>query len=471
MAKKVYNPSSAKSILKHGETLLGHSLQELYPEAEAFNGKGGLREAVELYHYGYTPNSVAEPDFNEVGLELKCAPLKLLTDHSMGAKERLVLNLINYIEEADKTFETSSFWHKNKFLLLMFYLHESGVNPVNMLFKLIRTWKFPNEDLKIITDDWKVIHEKIISGHAHELTEGDTFYLAPCMKGSKSGKEMRKQPKSKILAQQRAYSLKQSYVNKIILHSYLDKQIQHQLKLSPKRVQSLTKKYAFEKVAKSTRSYKKNETFEQLIERRLKPFYGKTVTKIEKKYNIKFNVQAKDFAYQVCRTLLGVKTKRIEEFENAGITMKSVVLEANRDYAKESMSFPYIRFTEIVNQEWDESDWYRTLSSKFLFIVFRKSSDGDKKNMKLISVFFWNMPYPDLCQAEFLWKDTQQKVMNNDYNHFITTKNNLICHVRPHGTKGQLVATPQGDKVQPKCFWLNNNYILDIIQKKINGQK
>lgn len=467
MKKVKYNPASARSILKHGETLLGHSLKELYDDATVFDGKGGLGESVEYFHYGHKLNSDAEPDFKEAGLELKCVPLKLLADNSMAAKERLVLNIINYIEEADKYFETSSFWHKNKFLLLMFYLHQSRVDPVDMLFKLVRTWKFPKEDLKIITDDWNIIHDKILSGRAHELTEGETFYLAPCMKGSKSGGEMRKQPYSDVLAQQRAYSLKQGYVNKIILASYLDEKIQHQLKLSPKRVESLVRKYSSEKVVKSTRSYKKNETFEKLIERRMKPFYGRTVAKIEKKFNVEFNVGSKNLAYNVCKTILGVKTKRIEEFENAGVTMKSVVLEAKSDRLIESMSFPYFKYTEIINQKWEESEWYKSLSSKFLFVIFRKSPDRDKKKMKLEKVFFWNMPYTDLNLAEELWLDTQAKVKNNDYDHFLTKKEHAVCHVRPHGIKGQTVPTPQGDRVQPKCFWLNNDYVLNIIKSKL----
>ncbi|HRM87178.1 MAG TPA: MutH/Sau3AI family endonuclease, partial [Prevotella sp.] len=153
MAKKTYNPKNANSILKYGELLLGRSLRELHPEAVIPSGKGGLGQAVEKFHYGYKPNSDAEPDFKEAGLELKCTPLKeLKKDKSMAAKERLVLNIINYIEEAKETFETSSFWKKNKLLLLMFYLHEANVDPVDMVFKLIRNWKFPKDDLKIIKD-------------------------------------------------------------------------------------------------------------------------------------------------------------------------------------------------------------------------------------------------------------------------------------------------------------------------------
>lgn len=90
MAKKTYNPKNANSILKYGELLLGRSLRELHPEAVIPSGKGGLGEAVEEFHFGYKPNSVAEPDFKEAGLELKCTPLKeLKKDKSMAAKERL----------------------------------------------------------------------------------------------------------------------------------------------------------------------------------------------------------------------------------------------------------------------------------------------------------------------------------------------------------------------------------------------
>ena len=467
MKKRAYDITSAQSIVDYGKVLLGHSLRELYPDAKMINGKGGLGNMVEFYHYNYEPNSESRPDFPEAGLELKCTPLKLLSDKSMGAKERLVLNIINYIDEADKSFETSSFWNKNKFLLLMFYLHESGVDPVDMLFKLIRTWDFPEEDLKIIRDDWAKIHLMISKGKADELTEGLTLYLAACMKGSKAGQDMRKQPLSDKLAQQRAYSLKTGYINKIILSSYLDENLRQQLKISDKRVLALQKRFSSDNVVKSVNEYKPGETFEDLIERRMKPYYGKTVRQIVKEVKVDLGTSSKDFAYHVCRAILGVKTKRIREFENAGVSLKTISLEANRDAIKESMSFPYIRFVRIANQNWEDSEWYSQLTSRFLFVVFRKSANKDKLDMTLEKVFFWNMPLADLKVAEELWEDTKQKVVIGDYNTFITSKSHPICHVRPHGTKGQTVDTPQGDRVQPKCFWLNNDYILDVVKSNL----
>lgn len=467
MKEREYDISSVQSILDYGLKLLGHSLRELHPDAKIFNGKGGLGTSVEYYHYDYEPNSESRPDFYEAGLELKCTPLKRLADNSMGSKERLVLNIINFVEEADKTFETSSFWNKNKFLLLMFYLHESGLDPVDMLFKLIRTWTFPEEDLKIIRDDWSKIHSMILEGNADELSEGLTFYLAACMKGSKAGEDMRKQPYSERLAQQRAYSLKSGYINKIILASYLDANFRQQLNISSKRLGSLQKKFSSENIVKSIKAYKHGETFEELIERRMKPYYGKTVNQIVKKLKVELNPSSKDFAYHVCRAIFGIKSKKIQEFENAGVSLKTIVLEAKRNKIKESMSFPYIRFVDIINIDWEDSEWYNMLTSRFFFVVFRKSSDDVKHNMTLEKVFFWNMPQSDLGFAKELWSDTKQKVIEGDYDNFITTKTHPVCHVRPHGTKGQMVDTPQGIRVQPKCFWLNNDYILDIVKTKM----
>lgn len=115
MAKE-YNPKNANSILKHGEKLLGHSLRELHPEAIAPHGKGGLGEAVEEFHYGYKPNSVAEPDFKEAGLELKCTPLKeLKKDKSMAAKERLYSISLIILRKQKKFLKRAVFGRKTNY--------------------------------------------------------------------------------------------------------------------------------------------------------------------------------------------------------------------------------------------------------------------------------------------------------------------------------------------------------------------
>ena len=192
--KLPYDYTSKESILEYGRKLLGKSLRELHPEAcEYSTGKGRMGQSVEKYHFGYTPNSEAEPDFAEAGVELKCTPMKQNMDGSMVSKERLVLNIIDYVSEAQSSFYTSSFWRKNQMLLLMFYLHENGVNVVDLVFKIVRYWSFPDIDRKIIQDDWNKLHWKMVHGLAHEISEGDTLYLGACSKGSKAGAEKRNQ--------------------------------------------------------------------------------------------------------------------------------------------------------------------------------------------------------------------------------------------------------------------------------------
>ena len=44
-------------------------------------------------------------------------------------KERLVLNIVNYLDEYKTDFENSSFWKKNKNLLIMFYLYDFDKKP------------------------------------------------------------------------------------------------------------------------------------------------------------------------------------------------------------------------------------------------------------------------------------------------------------------------------------------------------
>ena len=77
-------------------------------------------QLVEKFYFGYEPNSRSEADFVEVSMELKCTPLKKLKNGVYRSKERLVLNIINYLNVYKENFEESSFWKKNAHLLLIF---------------------------------------------------------------------------------------------------------------------------------------------------------------------------------------------------------------------------------------------------------------------------------------------------------------------------------------------------------------
>ncbi len=468
---ELYDRSSASSILEYARQLLGTSIRRLHPEASSlFTGKGRLGKCVEKYHFKYEPNNDAKPDFDEAGIELKCTPLKKLDDGSMVSKERLVLNIIDYLKEADKTFETSSFWHKNQHLLLMFYLHEKGVNVIDLVFKIIRLWKFPETDLKIIKDDWEKIHYKLTHGHAHEISEGDTLYLGACTKGSKSGAEKRRQKNSNELADQRAYSLKSKYINSIILESLLHPEMCSGLYISKSQKKKIEKAISeVSSLVKSVDEYQESETFEELVERKFKPYYGKTIKDIERLLGVIVTSSPKAISNAVVHAILGVKTPKIAEFEKANLQQKTIRLENNGNL-KESMVFSQIKYNEIVNEEkWEDSEWYQILTQRFLFIVFRKDSSDIDKLAKLEKVFFWTMPPKDLETAKSFWLDTKDKIKRGDFEHFISISDDKICHVRPKAKdSSDKMDTPYGPQLK-RGYWLNRQYILNIVNRHLKS--
>lgn len=465
-----YDSASPQSILDHAMIMLGKSLRDLYASAVDLNsGKGDLGQCVEKYHFKYAPNSKSEPDFPEAGVELKCTPMKRNKDGSMVSKERLVLNIIDYVREAEETFYTSSFWRKNKRLLLMFYLHENGNDVTDLIFKIIRLWEFPPEDLKIIKDDWDKIHGKIVSGHAHEISEGDTLYLGACAKGSKGGANKRPQRNSGILADQRAYSIKSRYINTVILDSLSRPSMVDDVFLSDKQIDKIAKEAErIGSVVKSLDEYEKGETFEGLVERRFKPYYGKTIYQIEDSLGVILTDKVKALSNDVIHSILGVRAPKIKEFEKAGIQQKSIRLEPNGNL-RESMVFSQIKYDELAEEEsWEDSVWYATLAQRFLFIVFRKDTSGDDKKAVLEKVFFWTMPTKDLAVAEKFWRDTRDKVRRGDFNHFISMSDGMICHVRPKARNSKDLVLTKFGLQKKKGYWLNRDYVFRIVRDNMD---
>ena len=430
----------------------------------SYTGKGNFGQVLEKFYFGYEPNSLAEADFAQIGMELKSSPLKQLKNNEYRSKERLVLNIINYVNVVNQNFENSDFVKKNASILLIFYLHEVGFDILDYLIKLVDEWSFPSTDLEIIKKDWELITKKIADGKAHELSEGDTFYLGACTKGA-NALSVRKQPFSEIPAKQRAYSFKQGYVNHIIA-SIANESKETYGKLIP-NVQ----------VAKK-------QTIEEIVISKFKPFYGKTEQEIVKILKIEINTKAKSFYANLTKAILGIELdKEIEEFEKAEIIVKTVRLKEN-DLPKEDISFPNFKYEEIVNQDWEDSDFKDVLEHKFLFVFFQ----FENEKLILRKVKFWNMPYLDLIEVEKVWAKTKQIVAKGEivaaiktnkngrevrFTNFPSKKFSSVSHVRPHAKDAtDTFILPKKDKLTKQnkytkhCFWLNNTYVKNEIYLK-----
>lgn len=457
-----YNSNDKKSLINYAKQLEGNTLREICSEEIASNqysGKGNFGQILEHYYFGYKPNSKSEADFVNLGIELKSSPLKLLNNKEYRAKERLVLSLIDYLKIVKQDFDSSDFWRKNAHLLLIFYLHESGKNPIDLLIKLVGEWNFPETDLEVIKQDWEIIKSKVVDGKAHELSEGDTFYLGACTKGANAN-SLRSQPNNDIPAKSRAYSLKQGYVNHIIASiAEESNEVYGKLITSSNQV--------------------KQKTIEEIVIEKFQPYYGKNVNEIQSILNVALNSSAKNFYANLTNIILGIELgKKIEEFQKADIEVKTIRLKPN-NLPKEDISFPNFRFDEIINEEWDDSDFKHTLENKF-FLVFYQFEDDE---LILRKVKFWNMPYADIQEAKKVWEKTKEivsrgeivKEIKNNIRHtnFPGVAFNHVSHVRPHAQNANDTyhlpfndKLTGADKYTKHCFWLNKYYIMNEIYLK-----
>lgn len=443
MTQSTYDITSPQSLLAFARGLSGRTLAEVVDMSqvtENMSNKGDLGNMVERYYYKYQPDNTNHlPDFPDAGVELKTTGVLKRTDGRYKAKERLVLTMINYMNLVDEGWNTSSLMEKCRLMLLLFYLYEKDLSVFDRQFILNPIlFEFPENDLEIIKRDWETIRQKIENGRAHELSEGDTYYLGACRKGSGGDKEkLRQQPNSDIPAKSRAFSLKPSYVNRII--------------------EGHTEEVGLLSVTATV-------TIEDATQNKFKPYLGKTVDEISRLLD--FHKQGKNdkgFYRNLTMRILGGTKRTVPELDKAGVELKTI--RVNKDWKPaEAMSFPTFKYMSIVGEDWEDSSFFDKIEQKFLFVIFREDDNGD---LRLGKVNYWNMPYLDREEAHKVWEDTKRRVAV-DASNLPKSTESRVAHVRPKARNAKdTLPTPQGTQLIKKCFWLNKSYIADVVKTAI----
>ena len=191
------------------------------------------------------------------------------------------------------------------------------------------------------------------------------------------------------------------------------------------------------------------------------------------------NPNAKSFHANLTKAILGIELdKEIEEFEKAEIVVRTVRLKENGS-PKEAISFSSFKYKQLVEEDWEASDFKAILDHKFLFIFFQ----FDKDELVLRRIQFWNMPYSDVQEAKKVWAKTKDIVSGGNivrevengirYTNFPNKKFSSVSHVRPHAANAlDTYPLPTEDKVTKAiaytkhCFWLNDDYVRDEIYLK-----
>lgn len=453
---------SKESLLKYARKLEGTSVREANgihlqlgdyvmessPEyGVEYRGKGGYGEFIEENYFGKANDTASKPDFSEVGVELKVVPLKVNNNKEVKVKERIVLNKFRYNDIVNERFETSHFILKNAVLLLIFYYHNPLLPMEDKVVNLVDLWEVLKHDINQIKADWEYIVEKVKEGKAHEISEGDTLYLGACTKGATAASSIQRQPYSDIPAPGRALCFKVSYAN--MIYRILLAEKEKRKDLSPQSIYESGKAWM-----------PLEERIHQLVDK----YIGMTGREIFQLFEKEYSIKNKSRYANISRYMLGFsnKVEQYYEFEAADIQVKSIRIELN-DTVKESMSFKNIPYMEILYQNWENSDFYRELTSKFVLMIFRKCKDSDDCIFQ--GFLLWNMPEKDLGEAKKVWERAKQCVLIDDFENMPSQAESRVSHVRPKGQNAEdLMPTPQGNMEKKKCFWLNNTYMRDILR-------
>lgn len=467
-----YDPSSPQSILTYSKQIENKTLRQILhapPNIYHTKNKGALGHAIEKDFFGYNINSKKEADFNKANMELKVIPIKeikknknspqLIKQMGMSVKERVILSIINYTDILHETWDTTELHHKLDRLLMMFYMHDKNVNIYDLKFLLSTIWEPFEADLPYLKKDWEMIYEKIASGKAHELSEGDTLLLGACTKGANK-KSLIKQPNGPELAMQRAYSLKRSYVDYIFNIFYSDSFAEKALVVPM-------------------------DTYEKILIEFNKIKYA-SLQDLFRMYNIRINRDAKQFLYMVTselfKSLMGITADEFNKNNISEIEIKTILLKRN-NIPKENMSFEQIKFDEIIEEEdWMHSEFRSKFENKkLLWIIFKtdvaytKQRELELKDIRFIDIFYWNMPNNDLdTDVKYLWLDTVEKIKNNDFAHFKKMSETRVAHVRPKAINQNDVQVLKSGFVAPKkSFWLNKKYVAEQIRIELsqNGNR
>ncbi|HFH9838082.1 TPA: Sau3AI family type II restriction endonuclease [Streptococcus suis] len=484
-----YDETDIQSILDYSQNLLDKSLGEIIAEYQvspyktyqdfqestiseiidkeiSMKSKGQYGNYIEKYFYGYQPNSESAADFDKVGVELKVTPFKVNKNGTISAKERLVLTILNYMEENLEDFYSTHLWQKCSKILLLFY---NGLIPgqtmSDYIIEKVFLYEWFEEDMEVILEDYNRIVEKIKQGKAHELSESDGNYLSTCTKGAGKGKDFRTQPFSDTLAKQRAWELKSSYMTYLINHKIFNQVDQ-------------------ESVLATARGEKK--PFTQVIADKILAYKGFSEEELYNRFDV--NPRAKGKNSTLVRNILGLTgdLEKTQEFQKANMNLRVIRVDKN-GLPKEDSPFKTYQFEELAtNDVWEESHPYLEICNKrFLFVIFKEVSD---KLFVLDSIKFWGFPDRLIPEVQRVWNETRKIIQNGVElkqngskvsTNFPQSKVNTTLFTKIHATntyyeirpnefvgKGKLSDTdrlPDGRRITKHSFWIPKKFLKEVL--------
>lgn len=315
------------------------------------NDKGILGKVIETGFYGYSLNNKAEADFANLGIELKVSGFKSLKKGGWSAKERISLSQINYNTILDYPFELSSVVTKSSKLLFIWYEYIKGIDKGDFIIRDYQLYDISKVE-PIIRNDYGLIQDKVQSGLAHMLSEGDSVILGAATKGASGQKQS--QPYSDILAPTRAFSLKNSFLKGVLNEHRENYNVQLVKEVTP----------------------------EQWVWNQIKNHKGKTQLEILQAVDPTYTVanMPKNLNDMLIKRIIGNKEKlqQNELFSKSTYAIKNIPIDSSY-YPIEKATFHTLNIQDFEDS-WEESDWKIFFEeSTFIYIGYNGKDANNKK--------------------------------------------------------------------------------------------
>ncbi len=171
---------------------------------------------------GIKNNNLADADIPEIGCEIKILPLQKNKNGDIKAKEPTQIQLINYFEVAEETWDNAKLRKKINLTFWVVYLAKENGSTLNQEDYKIIDYFLDHPDsskMDIFKNDWELIQKYIIDGSADKLSSSMGEYIEPKTKG-KNNKDLTDAPDGKggvSKARRRAFYYKKNYTNTQII--------------------------------------------------------------------------------------------------------------------------------------------------------------------------------------------------------------------------------------------------------------
>ena len=225
---------------------------------------------------------------------------------------------------------------------------------------------------------------------------------------------------------------------------------------------------------------------ENFLIKKLSTLNGMTLKDIENKFKIKNRNSLNKYSL-IIKDILGLDVdKEVEEFEKFNIKIRVIRVNPNTFLPHQSISFSHQTLKSILEEgSFEESELSENIT-KIMFVVLKSEyTKADKPELLIFDkVCFWSpsiKEYSNIKKEYNNYKKIIGKgvvVKKQKYNNkkgFIYTNNlpgmsdTKYIHMRPHGSdNSDLDTSIKNLKIPKQCFWLNKEFVKDIISNQTN---